>query len=97
MRHKRIPHKPKPDSNLLPQARHQKISYKDVMKGYEAKVASINFRRDMLTRQRNSNYVNEFNRISSVLTSNMSGLPQVSLERLRRRQTELTQMANSAH
>ena len=34
-------------------------SYKNIMKQYQDKVASINFRHDMLLRQRNANYQNE--------------------------------------
>ena len=97
MHPRHMPHKPKTDYDILPHARHQKISYKDIMKGYENKVASINFRKDMLLRQRNSNYVNEFNRISSVLAGNVQGLPPVRMASLKQRQADLVRLANTAY
>ena len=92
MHHKRLPHKGKQDNHLLPQPKHPKMNYKDIMKEYENKVASINFRRDMIDRQRNSNYVNEFNRIKGVLSRVVHGLPDPDLQRVRNRQRELAQM-----
>ena len=92
-----MPHKPKSDHDISPHARHLKISYKDIMKGYENKVASINFRKDMLLRQRNSNYVNEFNRITSALAGNVQGLPPVRMASLKQRQADLVRLANTAY
>ncbi len=76
----------KPVSNIPPQ-------YRSLLKNFEHKQASVKFRHDMLVRQRNANYVNEYQRIQGVLSSGVHGLPDVSIDRLKRRQSQLQHLA----
>jgi len=76
----------KPVSNVPAQ-------YKGMLKQFEHKQASVKFRHDMLVRQRNAKYVNEYHRIMGVIDKNVHGLPDASLERLKRRQTQLQALA----
>lgn len=79
----------KPVSNVPAQ-------YKGMLKQFEHKQASVKFRHDMLVRQRNANYVNEYNRIMGVLHTNVHGLPDASLDRLKRRQSQLQDLATQS-
>ena len=79
--------KPKADNNLLPQPRKQRMTYKDILTNYQDKVASINFRNDMIKRAKNSNYVNEHNRLSGALRGTI--LPDATLHRITNRQNHL--------
>ena len=63
---------PNLDNNSIHQQHHQvramqehrhMPNYKHIMKEYQDKVASIHFRHDMLQRQKNANYQNEYNRL----------------------------------
>ena len=65
-------------------------SYKDIMKEYQDRVASVNFRNDMLQRQRNANYQNEYHRLSSIL--NHTIIPGVHLARLQKRKERLREL-----
>jgi hypothetical protein len=67
---------------------HKQIpSYKDIMKEYQNRVASVNFRNDMLQRQRNANYQNEFQRLTGIL--NHTIIPGAQLSRLQNRKAHL--------
>ena len=90
---RRIPRKPKPNNSILPQARMQKTTYKDVISAYQDKVASINFRNDALQRIQNSNYANEYHRIQGEMSSTI--LPDANLQRLQQRQQTLKELFKS--
>ena len=62
-------------------------SYKNIMKEYQDKVASINFRKDALERARNANYQNEYHRLRGHLEHTV--VRGVQLERLNHRMAEL--------
>jgi hypothetical protein len=62
-------------------------NYKHIMKEYQDKVASINFRHDMLQRQKNANYQNEYNRLRGHLEHTV--VRGETLHRLQHRMTEL--------
>ena len=86
----RVPRKPKPDTNLLPQPKRRKLTYRDILKEYQDKVASINFRNDMIKRSNNANYVNEHNRLAGALRGTI--LPDATLHRITNRQNHLRQV-----
>jgi len=67
--------------------------YRGMLKEFDHRQASVKFRHDMLVRQRNANYVNEYHRIMGVLDSTVHGLPDASLDRLKRRQSQLQSLA----
>ncbi len=71
------------------------FQYKDIMKDFADKHASIQFRNDLLLRQRNANYVGEHNRITGVLDTLVPGMHDASIERLRNRQANLARLARS--
>ena len=73
-------------SNVSPQ-------YKEMLQNFDHRQASVKFRHDMLVRQRNSNYANEYHRIAGVLNSTVHGLPHASIERLKGRQSQLQGLA----
>ena len=87
---------PNPDNHSM-HAQHHQIramnehkqipSYKNIMKEYQDRVASVNFRNDMLQRQRNANYQNEYHRLSSLLDHTI--IPGVHLGRLKKRKENL--------
>jgi len=79
--------------SLLPKASSIPPQYRAILKQFEEKQASIKFRHDMLIRQRNSNYVNEHNRITGILERTVHGLPETSTARLRYRQEQLQRLA----
>ena len=62
-------------------------SYKDIMKEYQDRVASINFRNDMIQRQRNANYLNEYERLQGEM--NHTILRGTRLATLRERKEKL--------
>jgi hypothetical protein len=62
-------------------------NYKHIMKEYQDKVASIQFRHDMLQRQKNANYQNEINRIRGHLEHTV--VRGENLHRLQHRMAEL--------
>ena len=64
-----------------------------MLKEFDHKQAPIKFRHDMLVRQRNANYANEYHRIRGVLDSTIHGLPDASIDRLKRRQAQLQSLA----
>ena len=79
--------------SLLPKASSIPPQYRAILEQFEEKQASIKFRHDMLLRQRNSNYVNEHNRITGILDGIVHGLPETSTTRLRYRQQQLQRLA----
>ena len=79
--------------SLLPKASSIPPQYRAILKQFEEKQASIKFRHDMLLRQRNSNYVNEHNRITGILDSTVHGLAETSTTRLRYRPQQLQRLA----
>jgi hypothetical protein len=90
---------PNPDQHSMHQQHHQVRamkeqkhlpSYKNIMKEYQDKVASINFRNDMLQRQRNANYRNEYDRMRGILDHSV--LRGESLARLHHRGAYLARM-----
>ena len=92
---------PNPDHHSMHQQHHQiramnehqrLPSYKSIMKEYQDKVASINFRNDMLQRQVASNYKNEFDRIRGLLEHTI--MPDRDIRRLRTRGEDLQRLIN---
>ena len=65
-------------------------NYKHIMKEYQDKVASIHFRHDMLQRQKNANYQNEYNRLRGHLEHTV--VRGENLHRLQHRMAELKSM-----
>ena len=90
---------PNPDDHSM-HAQHHQVramkahrhlpSYKEVMKEYQDKVASIHFRHDMLQRQRNANYQNEHDRLRGILEHTV--VPYPDMLRLTRRSDDLKRM-----
>ena len=87
------------DNNSIHQQHHQvramqehrhMPNYKHIMKEYQDKVASINFRHDMLQRQKNANYQNEYNRLRGHLEHTV--LRGENLHRLQHRMADLKSM-----
>lgn len=78
---------PAPSKTVVPN------HYKGLMKEFADKQASIQFRHDMLVRQRNSNYANEADRIHGVISNRVHGLPTADIKRLKNRQHELSRLA----
>ena len=68
----------------------QMPSYKNIMKEYQDRVASINFRNDMIQRQLNANYQNEYERLSGIL--NHTIMPGVHMQRLKHRKEHLKKL-----
>ena len=90
---------PNLDNNSIHQQHHQvratqehrhMPNYKHIMKEYQDKVASIHFRHDMLQRQKNANYQNEYNRLRGHLEHTV--LRGENLHRLQHRMAELKSM-----
>ena len=90
---------PNLDNNSIHQQHHQvramqehrhMPNYKHIMKEYQDKVASINFRHDMLQRQKNANYQNEYNRLRGHLEHTV--LRGENLHRLQHRMADLKSM-----
>ena len=90
---------PNPESHSMHTQHHQiramnehreMPSNKNIMKQYQDKVASINFRHDMLLRQRNANYQNEYQRIKGQLEHTV--VRGENLHRLKHRMTDLKNM-----
>ena len=65
-------------------------NYKHIMKEYQDKVASIQFRHDMLQRQKNANYQNEYNRLRGHLEHTV--VRGENLHRLQHRMADLKSM-----
>ena len=61
------------------------------MKRLATKQASIQFRHDILASQQRVNYMNEYDRLASVLSHNIT-LGHVDYQRLKSRQTELKKL-----
>ena len=68
----------------------QMLNYKDMMKNYQDRVASINFRNDMLQRQKNANYQNEHQRLRGILEHTV--VRGVDHQRLQNRMHDLKRM-----
>ena len=90
---------PNLDNNSIHQQHHQvramqehrhMPNYKHIMKEYQDKVASIQFRHDMLQRQKNANYQNEYNRLRGHLEHTV--VRGENLHRLQHRMAELKSM-----
>lgn len=90
---------PNLDNNSIHQQHHQvramqehrhMPNYKHIMKEYQDKVASIHFRHDMLQRQKNANYQNEYNRLRGHLEHTV--VRGENLHRLQHRMAELKSM-----
>jgi len=90
---------PNLDNNSIHQQHHQvramqehrhMPNYKHIMKEYQDKVASIQFRHDMLQRQKNANYQNEYNRLRGHLEHTV--LRGENLHRLQHRMADLKSM-----
>ena len=90
---------PNLDNNSIHQQHHQvramqehrhMPNYKHIMKEYQDKVASIHFRHDMLQRQKNANYQNEYNRLRGHLEHTV--LRGENLHRLQHRMADLKSM-----
>ena len=90
---------PNLDNNSIHQQHHQvramqehrhMPNYKHIMKEYQDKVASINFRHDMLQRQKNANYQNEYNRLRGHLEHTV--VRGENLHRLQHRMADLKSM-----
>ena len=90
---------PNPDAHSM-HAQHHQVramnehrqmpSYKKIMKEYQDQVASINFRNDMIQRQRNANYQNEYDRLTGALDRTI--LPGWNLTRLQERKNNLKKL-----
>ena len=99
-RHRRLPRGrlPNPDDNSMHAQHHQvkamknfKVpTYRDVIKEYQDKVASVQFRHDMLQRQKNANYVNEYNRLRGKLEHTV--VRGADMQRLQNRMNDLRHM-----
>jgi predicted RNase H-like nuclease (RuvC/YqgF family) len=100
-RKKRPPRRrlPNLDNNSIHQQHHQvramqehrhMPNYKHIMKEYQDKVASIHFRHDMLQRQKNANYQNEYQRLRGHLEHTV--VRGENLHRLQHRMAELKSM-----
>jgi len=90
---------PNLDNNSIHQQHHQvramqehrhMPNYKHIMKEYQDKGASIQFRHDMLQRQKNANYQNEYNRLRGHLEHTV--VRGENLHRLQHRMAELKSM-----
>jgi len=90
---------PNLDNNSIHQQHHQvramqehrhMPNYKHIMKEYQDKVASIQFRHDMLQRQKNANYQNEYNRLRGHLEHTV--VRGENLHRLQHRMADLKSM-----
>ena len=90
---------PNLDNNSIHQQHHQvramqehrhMPNYKHIMKEYQDKVASIHFRHDMLQRQKNANYQNEYQRLRGHLEHTV--VRGENLHRLQHRMAELKSM-----
>jgi len=90
---------PNLDNNSIHQQHHQvramqehrhMPNYKHIMKEYQDKVASIHFRHDMLQRQKNANYQNEYNRLRGHLEHTV--VRGENLHRLQHRMADLKSM-----
>ena len=100
-RKKRPPRRrlPNPDGHSM-HAQHHQVramkehkhmpNYKDMMKNYQDRVASINFRNDMLQRQKNANYQNEHQRLRGILEHTV--VRGVDHQRLQSRMHDLKKM-----
>ena len=69
--------------------------YKDILKDFADKHASVQFRNDLLLRKRNANYVGEHNRITGILDTLVPGMHDGSIERLRNRQANLALLVHT--
>ena len=65
---------------------------KDQLEAHKTKQSSIMFRRKLLENQTKQNYANELHRIKGVLSQNDSRLPIGTVERLKKRQEELSKL-----
>ena len=90
---------PNLDNNSIHQQHHQvramqehrhMPNYKHIMKEYQDKVASIHFRHDMLQRQKNANYQNEYQRLRGHLEHTV--VRGENLHRLQHRMADLKSM-----
>ena len=90
---------PNPDGHSM-HAQHHQVramkehnhmqNYKDIMKNHQDRVASINFRNDMLQRQKNANYQNEHQRLRGILEHTV--VRGVDHHRLQNRMHDLKRM-----
>ena len=75
----------------LPKMSRPPITMEQIMKRLATKQASIQFRHDILASQQRVNYMNEYDRLASVLSHNTT-LGHVDYQRLKSRQTELNNL-----
>jgi hypothetical protein len=80
---------------VLPRSSKVPYQYRSIMKDFEAKHASAQFRHDLLLRQRNANYVGEHNRITGILGTLVPGMADGSIQRIRDRQANLTRLVRT--
>jgi|LakMenE18May11ns_1017448.scaffolds.fasta_scaffold8962320_1 hypothetical protein len=70
-------------------------SWKKLKEFRENKTANARFRHELLQKQINSNYINEYNRIKSILDNHV--LKDADMERLSNRMTELRTLFEKHH
>ena len=85
----------KANTSHLPVAERTPHSYVDIIEKHHEKHALITFRNNLLNRQANANYVNEYDRIRGILASNVV-TPHGSMDRLKARAAELKHLAGGA-
>ena len=72
-----------------------KYSWKRLKEFRESKIANARFRNDLIKKQVQTNYVNEFNRIKSVLENHV--LKDADLDRLTNRMFQLKDLFDKNH
>ena len=70
-------------------------SWKKLKEFRENKTANARFRHELLQKQINSNYINEFNRVKSILDNHI--LKDSDIDRLSNRMTELRTLFEKHH
>jgi len=84
-------------SILLPSASFtpSKYSWKRLKEFRENKLANARFRHDLIQNQVKSNYINEFNRVKSILDNHV--LKDADMDRLTNRMSELRALFEKHH
>jgi hypothetical protein len=72
-----------------------KYSWKSLKEFRENKTANARFRHELLQNQVKSNYINEFNRVKSILDNHV--LKEADMSRLTNRMSELQALFNKHH
>ena len=75
----------------IPHMKRAPITTEQIMKRLAVKQASVQFRHDILAHQQRVNYINEYDRLASVLTHNISH-GHVDYQGLKNRQAELKKL-----